>query len=105
MAAFNCPHCHEPSISLKQKYRLIWWGTINCDSCDGRVAVFPWVLILMTMLHVWNIMWWIGMTHFNDSYHYLAYMLICWILIDLFSLYFMPLCRLKKKTQRLNSDG
>ena len=99
MAAFKCPHCHNLSITLKDKYRLGWWGITTCSQCGGRVAVFPWVLMILTMLYIWNVLWWVGLVNFNHSYHHLGYMVICWLLLDLFNLYFMPLCRLKKKEQ------
>lgn len=94
--AFKCPHCREETILLTQKYRLGWWMTSTCNACGGRIGVFPWTLMIITMFHVWNVLWWVGLVHFNDSYHYLIYLAICWILIDLINLYFMPLCRLRK---------
>lgn len=97
MAAFKCPHCREETLSLKDKYRLGWWATLNCSKCGGRVAAFPWVLLMMTMLYVWNLLWWVGMMNFKHSYHYLGYLVLCWVLLDLINIYFMPLCRLKKK--------
>jgi len=97
--AFKCPHCQEETLSVKDKYRLGWWMTVICASCGGRIAAFPWTLSLMTMLYVWNVMWWVGLINFNSSYHYLIYMAICWILLDLANLFLMPLSRLKRKTQ------
>lgn len=97
MAAFKCPHCGEQSISLTQKYRLGWWAVVNCKQCDGRVAAFPWVLMMLTMTYLWNVLWWIGLANFEHSYHYLFFMIPCWLLLDFFNLYFIPLCRLKKK--------
>ena len=97
--AFKCPHCREETISLKDKYRLGWWMTTICSKCGSRIAAFPWTLLMLNMVYVWNVLWWVGMINFNHSYHYLIYLVICWILLDLINVYFMPLCRLKKKAE------
>lgn len=93
--AFKCPHCRAQSVSLKDKYKLGWWMTVSCPNCGGRIAAFPWTLLIMTMLYVWNLMWWVGLINFNHSYHYLIYLAICWVLLDLINIFFMPLARLK----------
>lgn len=98
--AFKCPHCREETLSLKDKYRLGWWMTATCPNCGGRIAAFPWTLLLLTMVYVWNVLWWVGLINFNESYHYLIYLAISWVLLDLVNLYFMPLARLRKKAGR-----
>ena len=99
MANFKCPSCKEQTISLKEKFLMGWWATTNCSNCEARVAAFPWVLMLISGMHVWNVIWWIAFIMFNDSYHYLIYMAICWVLIELINLYFMPLVTLRKKVE------
>ena len=73
--------------------------TTICSKCGSRIAAFPWTLLMLNMVYVWNVLWWVGMINFNHSYHYLIYLMICWILLDLINVYFMPLCRLKKKAE------
>ncbi len=100
MANFKCPCCKEQSLSLKNKFFMGWWGTCNCDQCEARVAAFPWVLMLISGLHVWNIIWWVGLVFFKESYHYLVYMAVGWVLIELLNLYFIPLVTLRKRTPK-----
>lgn len=73
-----------------------FWGVKHCPSCGARVAAFPWTLTLLSMFYVWNVLWWVGLIHFNDSYHYLIFMALCWVLLDLFNVYFMPLASFKQ---------
>jgi len=71
--------------------------TANCEQCEARVAAFPWVLMLVSFAHVWNIIWWGGLVMFDDSLHYLLYMVAGWIALELVNLYFIPLATLRKK--------
>ncbi len=99
MASFKCPACQENTLTFKDKYRLGWWMTTHCNSCGARIAAFPWTLMVLFFFYVWNVIWWAGMAHFNHSYHYFAYMLVGWILLDLANLYMMPLCTLRQKSK------
>lgn len=74
-----------------------FWGVKHCSACGARVAAFPWTLMLLSFLYVWNVIWWVGLIHFNDSYHYLIYMAVCWIALDLINIYFMPLASFKQR--------
>ena len=95
--AFKCPSCREETISLKQKYLLGWWMTTSCSQCGARVAAFPWTLMLLFFFYTWNVVWWSGMAYYDGSYHYLIYMAICWVFIDLANIYLMHLASLRKK--------
>jgi len=75
-----------------------WWMTTHCPQCQARVAAFPWLLMLVSFAYVWNVVWWTGMIMFEQSAHYLIYMAICWVLLDLANLYFVPLVTLRKNT-------
>lgn len=97
MASFKCPSCKEETLSLFDKYRLGWWMTTSCSHCGARIAAFPWTLMVLFFFYVWNVVWWAGMVNFNDSFHYLIYMAVIWVLIDLVNIYFMPLSALKSK--------
>jgi len=95
--AFKCPSCREQTISLKQKYLLGWWMTTTCGGCGARIAAFPWTLMALFFLYVWNVVWWVGMIHYTGSYHYLIYMAVIWVLLDLINVYLMPMASLRKK--------
>lgn len=99
MPAFKCPNCQAESISLKDKFRLGWWMTTTCNQCDTRVAAFPWTLMLLFFLHVWNVIWWLGLYHFKGGAEYFIYLAICWLLLELTNVFFMPLCSLRRKTE------
>lgn len=97
MARFKCPSCKDDSISLKQKFLMGWWAITHCPNCDARIAAFPWVLMLISGLHLWNIVWWTGLFVFKGGYIYFVYMAVCWVLIELINLYFNPSATLRKK--------
>ncbi|MFC1751169.1 hypothetical protein ACFL2V_20485 [Pseudomonadota bacterium] len=99
MASFKCPSCNESTLSLIDKYRLGWWMTTHCNNCGVRIAAFPWTLMLIFFFYVWNVVWWAGLVNFNHSYHYLIYMVVCWVVIDLANIYLMPLSALKPKAK------
>jgi hypothetical protein len=45
MQLLECPHCHQPSISI---WRKMWLGpaaSAKCSSCGGAVSV-PWSAML-----------------------------------------------------------
>ncbi len=81
------------------KFRLGWWAITRCDQCDTRISVFPWVLLILTFLHVWNVIWWAGLAYFDSSLFYLIFMFVGWVFLELTSLYFMPLVSLRPKAQ------
>ncbi len=105
MAKFKCPSCKEETISRGEKFRMGWWATTHCRQCDARVAAFPWVLAIISGLHVWNVIWWTGLILFKDSLHYLIYMFIGWVAIELLNLYFNPLATLRKRPPKVQPQG
>ena len=56
----------------------------------------PWVLMLISGLHVWNVIWWTGLFVFKGGYIYFLYMAVCWLVIELISIYFNPSATLRK---------
>ncbi|MBI3773155.1 MAG: hypothetical protein HY272_10720 [Gammaproteobacteria bacterium] len=96
MAKFKCPRCKALVFSWQDKYRMGFWGVKHCSGCNARVAAFPWTLVLLSFLYVWNVVWWAALIHFNHSYHYLIFMALCWVLLDLLNVYFMPLASFKQ---------
>ncbi len=99
MANFKCPHCHEETLSLKDKYRMGMWFTAYCANCNSRLAAFPWILMLIHFLYVWNVIWFVALVYFNDGYIYLLYMVIVWGVLDLLNVYYVPLVKLKAKKE------
>ncbi len=99
MPSFKCPSCHEETLSLGQKYRLGWWMTTHCSPCGARITAFPWTLMALYCLYIWNVVWWLGQYIFNGGLVNFIYMAIGWLLIDLINLYFMPLATLRRKEE------
>lgn len=49
MSAFNCPHCHQPAISVGRKLLLGWARDVPCQSCGLRIglAIAPALLAML----------------------------------------------------------
>lgn len=99
MPAFKCPSCRQETISLTQKYLLGWWRTTTCPQCGARVAAFPWTLMVLFFFHIWNVIWWAGLYHFNGELYYFFWMALFWVLIELANIYMMPLATLRRRTE------
>ena len=56
--------------------------------------------MVLFFLYTWNVIWWSGLIYYKESYHYLIYMAIIWVLLDLANVYFMPLASLRKKAAK-----
>lgn len=97
MARFNCPHCKEPTLSWLDKYQLGLWMTKTCRNCGARISAVPLVLMAMHFIYAWNVLWWGALVHFNDSYHYVIYMAVCWVILDALNVAYMPLASLRQK--------
>ena len=97
MPKYKCPSCKEETISLKEKYLTGMWMTTTCNSCGARVAALPLVLMLIWFCYVWNVIWWVGMSVFNGSWHYMIYMVVGWLILDFLNVNLIPLASLRAK--------
>jgi hypothetical protein len=94
---FTCPNCRENSISIKNKYLAGWWKPITCPNCSRKLSAFPWLLMALDMVYVWNVMWFYGLYHFDLDHSpvYFVYMAVCWVILDVLNVQFMPLSIMK----------
>lgn len=98
MPTFKCPSCREQVIPFKDKYRAGWWSVLHCPHCGSRLAAFPWLLLLITMLYLWDVVWFVGIYHFTGNLMpHLVILIGGWLLLDLINLYLVPLVRLRPR--------
>jgi len=94
---FKCPHCGDATVPLRDKVKTSLWAAVHCGACGGRIAAYPWILAGVYFAHAWNVMWWVGLYHFNGKPVYFAYMALLWAVIEGLSVRFVPLARLRAR--------
>lgn len=104
---FECPHCLQQSISLKQKYLAGKWAIVYCPQCGERSCANPYILGLLSTLYVWDVLLFGYLAfvkyQFNQpamSAVYLAIMVGAWLVLDFFSIY-VPLSAMRPRSPRL----
>lgn len=98
-----CPHCKENHISWKQKYQAAKWAIIDCPACNKRSCSQPFVLVVYTMLYVWDVLLFGYLYYLTQTTAYLIALIAGWLLLDIFSLY-LPLSPLKAKSGKTSAD-
>lgn len=88
---FQCPHCEQPSVSLKDKYLLGIWLTRRCRNCHARLSANPFFLGIIDMLYVWDVCWFGGLYFFDPDPYYFLYMAIGWLFLDVMNVAFVSL--------------
>lgn len=96
MATQPCPHCKEPAFTWWQKYIAAKWLLLHCTLCGGRSCSNPYILVIYTMLYVWDVMLFGFLAYLDRNLWYLLALVVGWIILDYFSLFF-PLSALKSK--------
>ena len=91
MANFTCPSCNKDSIPLKDKYAMGYWMTRRCVECNSLIANHAILLGVLTFAYLWNLLFFIGLAQFNQSWHYFGYMLVIWVVLDLINIKYVPL--------------
>lgn len=93
MASIPCPHCKQKTFTWWDKYKASKWAILFCPECGGRVCAQPIVLFALYFLYVWDVVLF-GFLAYLDTAWYLAVMLVCWLILDYFSIY-VPLSALR----------
>lgn len=93
---FTCPHCQQPTISLKQKYIAGKWLEIYCPACGGRICAQPIILAVLSFFYTWDVMLFGYVAVAKQSWLYLGVLLGGWLLLDLLNLG-CPLSRMRPK--------
>ncbi len=96
MPMFECPHCNQPSLTLKQKLLTGKWADVICPRCGGRSCAYPILMAVLYFCYTWDVMLFGYLTVHETSVVYLCVMLGGWVLLELFSLS-LPLARMKPK--------
>lgn len=91
---FQCPHCNQATITLKQKYLAEKWVDAHCHACGGRSCMFPVLLVLLYFFYTWDVMLFGYVALAKHSILYLSVMIFGWIVLDLVGLS-IPLARMK----------
>ncbi len=97
MPMFECPHCNQSTVTLKQKLLAGKWVDIICLVCGGRSCVYPALLAVLYFFYTWDVMLFGYLTVHEMSVLYLGVMMGGWLLLELFSLS-LPLVRMKPKS-------
>jgi hypothetical protein len=88
---FTCPRCNEDTVSIKDKYRAGLWLPIHCPKCGAKLTAYPWVLMIVHMLYVWNVVWFFGMYWFTGNAFHFVYMAVVWLVLDIVNVNLVPL--------------
>ena len=89
-----CPHCKEESITWWQKYKAAKWALVRCSKCDRVSCAYPYLLVLYTMLYVWDVLLFGALAYIDNNAWYLLALVVFWLILDYFSLY-LPLSAMK----------
>jgi len=91
MTKFTCPACENESIPLKHKYAMGYWMTRRCGECDSLIANHAIILGVLSFAYLWNLLFFVGLAQFGESLHYLGYMAVIWIILDIINVKYVPL--------------
>lgn len=94
---FECPHCNQPTLSLKQKYLTGKWLEVTCPGCGGRVCAQPIILAALSFFYVWDVMLFGYVAAAKQSLLFIGVLVAGWIVLDLFNLS-CPLSRMRRKS-------
>lgn len=100
---FECPHCKQQSLSLKDKLLAGKWATITCRACGGRSCAQPILLAVLFFFYIWDVVLF-GYVAFvkyqvgdaTTAAVYAAVMVIGWLVLEAIGLY-IPLARMRAK--------
>ena len=94
---FTCPACRQDTINYKSKYLTGLWQTIHCEQCGAKLTAYPWLLLGLHMIYVWNVLWFTGLYVLDgqDPLNFL-YMAIMWVVLDVMNLQLVPLAVMRK---------
>jgi len=99
MEKAECPHCGEATITARLRFRAGKWLDIYCPKCGGRSCAQPIVLAIMYFMHVWNLAFFGFMAVYESSWIYFSIMVVLSLILEFFIM-FIPLSRMRKKSQR-----
>ena len=97
---FKCPRCRNDSISVMNKYKAGLWLTITCPRCETRLCAYPWLLMGLHLVYLWNILWFIGLFLAEGNPVYLLYMVAGLVLLEIANVKFIPLAAMRRKPSR-----
>jgi len=104
MLMFECPHCHQPTLTFKQKLLAGKWVDVICPSCGGRSCAYPALLVILYFFYTWDVMLFGYLTVHEESVLYLSVMIGGWLLLELFGIT-LPLARMKPKVPEPDSSN
>lgn len=95
---FTCPACQKDTISIKSKYLAGLWRPIRCGQCGAKLTAYPWLLMGLHMVYVWNVLWFFGLYVLDgkDPINFL-YMAMAWVVLDVLNLQLIPLAVMRKQ--------
>jgi hypothetical protein len=97
---FACPHCKQPTISLKQKLLAAKWIDVYCAACGGRSCAFPILMAVLYFFLVWDFMLFGYVAYLKHSGFYVGVMIAGWLFLELCGI-FIPLAAMKPKSRPL----
>ena len=100
----QCPHCKGPVISWWEKYKAAKWALVRCPECDGLSCSYPYLLVIYTMLYVWDVLLFGTLAYIDKNIWYVVALVVFWGILDYFSVY-LPLSAMKRKTSAQQSPG
>ncbi len=94
---FTCPACREQTISFKSKYLAGLWQPIHCRQCGAKLTAYPWLLLCLHMVYLWNVLWFSGL-YVLDGHDPLnfAYMAVAWGVLDFLNVQLIPLAIMRR---------
>ena len=104
MLMFECPHCKQSTLSLKQKLLAGKWSDVICPHCARRSCVYPSLLVVVYFFYTWDLMLFGYLTVHEKSVLYFSVMIGAWLMLELFSLS-LPLARMKSKPISPDQDS
>ncbi len=91
---FECPHCKQRTVTLKQKYLAEKWIDVYCSGCGGRSCMYPALVVVLWFFYTWDLMLFGYVAYEKVSIGYFIVMVVGWLLLDLVGLV-IPLGRMR----------
>ena len=95
MPMYTCPHCKQPTVTLKQKYLAGKWIDVHCSGCGGRSCQYPVLMAVLYFLYIWDLMLFGYVAYLKQSWEYVVVTLVGILVLDAISLY-IPLAAMKR---------
>lgn len=89
--AFECPTCHARTIAFWLKYLSMPMVKVRCYECGASVYVD---YIIAGVLNVSQLMVFVyfGVSLFlHQNIKFIAYLIVCWVVIDIVKILYLPL--------------